>query len=212
MQLHVHGETFIGLLGFGTDKYAMLSENFPKNDVLGVPVINTRVYGTNLVGLLCQGNSNGILLPYFVPDEDVKKIKKFASEIGFNVGKVHDKHTALGNLIACNDYGAIISPLIEDKNAGDILGVETVKMKVASSDEVGACIIATNKGFLAHNDAENQLKTIESVLKVKGLSGTVNYGFPFVKSGVIANSNGYLTGTRTSGVELGRIEDALGFV
>jgi len=212
MQLHVHGENFVGLLGFASDRYAVLADNFPKNDVLGVPVLNTKVYGTNLVGLLCQGNSNGILLPYFISDNDFEGIKKFGDNIGVNVGKVYDKHTALGNMIACNDKGAVLSPLIEDKRVEDILDVEVVKNKVASSNEVGACLVATNKGFLVHHDAENQLKELEEIFKVKGLTGTVNYGFPFVKSSVIANSNGYLVGRRTSGIELGRIEDALGFV
>jgi translation initiation factor 6 len=212
MQVNVHGESFIGLLGFATDKYAILSENFPKNDVLDVPVLNTRIYGTNLVGLFCQGNSNGILLPYFVSDEDLRKVGDFARDFGLNVGKVNDKHTALGNLIACNDRGALVSPLIEEDTIGDVLGVEVVKTRIANSNETGSCITATNKGFLAHNDAENQLNEIGNVLKVKGLCGTVNYGFPFVKSGVIANSNGYLAGMRTSGIELGRIEDALGFL
>ena len=39
-----------------------------------------------------------------------------------------------------------------------------------------------------------------------------NFGFPFVKSGLIANSNGYLAGSRTTGIELGRIDEALGFL
>lgn len=212
MQLHVHGESFIGLLGFATDKYAILSENFPENDVLGVPVLNTTIYGTNLVGLFCHGNSNGMLLPYFVSEEDFRKVSKFAREVGFNVAKVEDKHTALGNLVACNDHGAIVSPLIEDNAVGDILDVETTRMKIASSNETGSCLTATNKGFMVHPDAEHQLKDIEDILKAKGLCGTVNYGFPFVKSGVIANSRGYIAGIRTSGIELGRIEDALGFI
>jgi len=33
-----------------------------------------------------------------------------------------------------------------------------------------------------------------------------------VGSGVLANSHGYFAGTGTSGPELGRIEDALGFL
>jgi translation initiation factor 6 len=114
-------------------------------------------------------------------------------------------------MVACNDKGALISPLVEDKVIGDILDVETSRKMIAKSNETGSCILTTNKGFLAHHDAENQLKEIQDVLKVKGVTGTIDYGFPFVKSGVIANSNGYITGTRTSGIELGRIEDALGF-
>ncbi|MDD5111176.1 MAG: translation initiation factor IF-6 [Candidatus Altiarchaeota archaeon] len=213
LQLSVHGDTFVGLLGFATDRYAVLSDNFPKNDVFQVPSLCTKVYGTNLVGLLCQGNSNGILLPYFVSEDDILKVKKFAEGLGVNVGKVHDRHTALGNMLACNDHGAIASPLLEDvKVIRDVLDVEVAQMKVASSTESGACLLATNKGFIAHHDAEGQLQEIENVLKVKGMCGTVNYGVPYVKSGVIANSNGYIAGTTSSGIELGRIEDALGFM
>jgi translation initiation factor 6 len=213
LQLSVRGDTFVGLLGFATDAYAVLSDSFPKNDVFQVPALCTKLYGTGLVGLLCQGNSSGILLPYFVSDDEFLKVKKFADCIGVNVGKVHDRHTALGNMLACNDHGAVASPLLEDvKIIRDVLDVEVVQMKVASSTESGACILATNKGFLAHHDAEGQLDEIEGVLKVKGMCGTVNYGVPFVKSGIIANSNGYIAGTTTSGIELGRIEDALGFM
>ncbi|OYV09323.1 MAG: translation initiation factor 6 [Methanosaeta sp. NSP1] len=42
--------------------------------------------------------------------------------------------------------------------------------------------------------------------------GTVNMGSPLVGSGLLANSKGYLAGFETSGPELGRIEDALGFL
>ena len=42
--------------------------------------------------------------------------------------------------------------------------------------------------------------------------GTVNLGSPLVGSGLLANSFGYLAGEESTGLELGRIEDALGFL
>jgi len=42
--------------------------------------------------------------------------------------------------------------------------------------------------------------------------GTVNFGSPLVGSGILANSRGYVAGDETTGPELGRIEDALGFM
>jgi translation initiation factor 6 len=39
--------------------------------------------------------------------------------------------------------------------------------------------------------------------------GTSNYGTQMVGSGLIANSKGYVAGSKTTGHELGRIEDAL---
>lgn len=78
--------------------------------------------------------------------------------------------------------------------------------------DVGAVVSATNNGFIAHPALEKELDKIEKALKVKGLRSTVNFGSPYVKAGIIANSNGYITGFKTSGIELGRIDDALGFV
>ncbi|ODS42534.1 MAG: hypothetical protein MSIBF_04250 [Candidatus Altiarchaeales archaeon IMC4] len=212
-QTSIQGEDFVGLFGMATDKYAILSENFPECDVLGVPVYRTKIYGTNLVGLFCSGNSNGLLLPYFVSDEELKKIKDFVSQFGVVVEKVFDKHTATGNMIACNDKAAIVSPRVLDaSDIEDALGVEVIQCDIALYEEVGSCCIATSKGFLVHPEAEETLAELEKIFKVPGLAGSVNFGFPFVKSGVIANSSGYVTGTRTSGIELGRIDEALGFL
>lgn len=212
-QVRVDGEDFIGLLGFATDRYVVLSSSFPKTDVFKAPTLRMHVYGTNLVGMFCAGNSNGILFPYFVSDSEMKKARVFFKKHDINVGKVDDRFTALGNLIACNDSCAIISPKLKDvKKIAEILGVKAKKMTIAGHEEVGASLIATNRGFIAHPDAEGELDNIEKALKVKGGVGSVNMGFPFVKSGIIVNSEGYLIGRRTTGIELARIDEALGFI
>jgi translation initiation factor 6 len=210
-QLMVEGETFVGLIGLATDKYAILSPQFRQDDALGVPTLKTKAYGTNLIGMFCQGNSNGILLPYFVTNEELQAVKDFASKLGVAVGRVNEKYTALGNMIACNDRAAFVADEIRDyKEIKDVLGVEVLCGDIGGRMEIGAYVLPTNKGFIAHPDAEKKLQELESIFKVKGMVGTVNCGVPYVKSGLIANSNGYITGMRTTGIELQRIEDALG--
>lgn len=212
-QLRVSGEDFIGLFGFATDKYALLSHNFPKTNALDVKTLKTKVYGTNLVGMFCAGNSNGVLLPYFVSDNEIKEVKKYFKGLKLNVARVKDRCTALGNLVACNDNAAVVSPLIRDVDMiKETLGVDIKREKVAGHDEVGACLFVTNKGFLAHPDAENDLKKLSKLFGVPGMIGTVNCGVPFIKSGIIANSAWYLAGSKTTGIELGRIDEALGFL
>ncbi|MBU4201791.1 MAG: translation initiation factor IF-6 [Candidatus Altiarchaeales archaeon] len=212
-QVSVSGEDFVGLLGFATDKYAILAEKFPGIEALGVPELRTRIYGTNLIGMFCCGNSNGILLPYFVLKSKIKELEKFFSKIDVKIGILPGKHTALGNLVACNDSGAVISPKISDPNLiEDVLGVKATVMEIAGHEEVGSCCIATNKGFLVHPDAEDDLKFLKRIFKVEGMAGSVNFGFPFVKAGLVANSNGYLTGLGTTGIELGRVDEAFGFL
>jgi len=211
-QIDLKGEDFVGLFGFASDEYALLSPDFPETGVFEVPEVRTTIYGTHIVGLFCCGNSNGMLLPYFTSDREFDEIRSLTKDLDLNLGVLRDRHTAIGNLICANDNAALVSPLIDDVQiVEDVLGVETLKGAVGGHNEVGAVVLATNKGFIACPDAEEELSELGNILGVPGLCATVNYGFPFVKSGLIANSGGFITGRRTSGIELGKIDDALGF-
>jgi translation initiation factor 6 len=78
---------------------------------------------------------------------------------------------------------------------------------------VGTAAVATRSGVLCHPEASDaELDHLEEVLGVPADVGTVNYGAPLVGSGLVANDAGYLVGGDTTGPELGRIEDALGYV
>jgi translation initiation factor 6 len=214
-QTSVNGEDFIGMLGLATDKYAIISNYFKEKEVLEVPTIKTNLYGTNLIGMFCRGNACGLLVPYFIEEEKIRSMKKALKDhkLDVEIGRVDDTYTALGNFIVCNDKAAIISPALKhSKIFEDILGVEVVTRKIAGFNEIGSACTATNKGFLAHPNAKDELDDLAEILKVKGGVGTINFGYPFVSSGLIANSNGYATGLKTSGVELGKIDDALGFM
>ena len=54
------------------------------------------------------------------------------------------------------------------------------------------------------------MEKIEQLLKVRVDVGTVGYGSPFIRSGVIVNSKGVLYADGTTGAELGRIEEVFG--
>ena len=45
--------------------------------------------------------------------------------------------------------------------------------------------------------------------EIKLMEGTVNFGLPLVGAGIVANSNGAVCGRQSTGVELGRMEEAL---
>ncbi len=80
-------------------------------------------------------------------------------------------------------------------------------------DIIGSMCIATNKGFLLNMHAKKEdFEFVKEHLKVDGDIGTVNFGSPFVKSGIIANSKGVLVGDQTTGPEISRIDEALGFI
>lgn len=213
IQTSVGGENFVGLIGLATDAYAIVCPGFRQENILDVPTLKTKCYGTNLLGMFMAGNSNGLLIPYFAKEDELVRIREFGSEVGFEVGIMQGKNTALGNLIVSNDKGAMISESIRDyETVESVLGVEAVSGDIDGHSEVGAWAFATNRGFIAHPKASQQMGLLEDALKVQGEMGTVNYGVPFVKSGLIGNSNGYITGRKTTGIELSQIDSALGFI
>ena len=73
--------------------------------------------------------------------------------------------------------------------------------------------IVTNKGCLCHPKiTSDEKRALESIFKVEAMIGTVNHGVPLIGSGIIANTKGAVIGNLTTGIEMGRIEEALGFL
>jgi len=78
---------------------------------------------------------------------------------------------------------------------------------------VGSAGIVTNKGCLLHRDASgDEIKIVEQILKVNVGIGTANFGSPFVGSCMIANSHGAVVGESTTGAEITRLMETLGFL
>lgn len=210
-QISLKKNAFIGLFGLLTDKYCILSYDFPTIE-LNVPTLRTKIYSTDLTGIFCVGNSNGLIVSGVVEKDEEKKIKEFCKKNDINFGKISTDLNALGNLIACNDNHALISETIPKKdltNIKEVLGVDSFFGSVARHTEVGSCLVVTNKGFLAHPDAENDLEGLKEIFGVNGRAGTVNLGFPYVRAGVLANSKDAIVGAETTGIEMNVIGDAL---
>lgn len=215
LQTDFHGDHNLGLFGKASDKLCVLGNFVSDADIekigsiLEVDIVKATIANTDLIGIFSCMNSNGIILPKITTNRELEMFKK----LGFNVEVVNSKFTALGNLVLCNDNGAVISRLFSRKNKKiieDCLGVSSEYSSVAGMHTVGSCGVATNKGCLLHRDAsENEIETIESVLKVNVDIGTANFGSPFVGSCVIANSHGVILGQSTSGPEANRVLEAL---
>jgi len=211
----IHRNTHVGLFMLATDRFVLVPDILEDEEieeiarVLKVDPIPTRIAGTSLIGVFAAGNSSGVVVPYIAREDEVKGLK----EHGIDVLMIKDVPTALGNLIAANDRGAVISKSIREENVkriAEFLGVDAEWTNIAGTELVGASIVATNRGFLAHpNTTEEELRMLQRVFGVEGTTTTVNYGDPFVRTAVV-NSYGVIVGDDTSPVELMRIEDVLG--
>ena len=213
-----YGSSFIGIYGVCGEKHLLLSPSCsPKLETacanaLGLEAKRITIDGCGLLGIFCAMNSNGIIVPASASRAEREALKK----LGLNVYAIKGRFSACGNNVAANDKGAVANPNLpkaEVKAIGDCLGVEVVQMCIAGHETVGACCLATNKGFLAHARMhESEFEVLESALKVKGAVGTLNVGLPFVRLCGLANSKGYVVGEGTTGFEMGKLEEALDFI
>jgi translation initiation factor 6 len=129
---------------------------------------------------------------------------------------IKDVINAAGNDILANDNGALVHPDLHNssvKKISDILGVPVYKGTIASLGTVGMAAVVTNKGCLCHPKVTvEEKRQLEKVFDVDVMIGTVNHGFPMIGSGLVANTKGAIIGDMTTGIEMGRIEEALGFL
>lgn len=215
LRTNFYGDPNIGLYGFATDKYCLMGLQQKVNkkikSTLRVPLRVSSVMNTNFASLFIAGNSFGVVVPRILEMYELRQIKRLFD----NIIVLATDYTAIGNLILLNDKGIVLSPLLR-KHKGEIkkfFGLPCEISKIAGTVVVGSAAFATNKGCLLHPKVRNaEKKIIEDTLQVTSDIGTVNFGSPFVKSGVIANSHGLIVSDACSGPELGRINEVLGFV
>ncbi len=213
------GSASIGVYSVATEKIVMIPVMVPQEkaqeyaDWLRAKLIYTSISGSVLAGALVAANSNGMLVPNSIREEELAKIKACFDG---NITVMETKKTAYGNLVLANDKGAVVDPRFKENEIQQIseaLGVEAVPTEIAQLPYVGALAVATNKGLLAHpllKEAEK--KILESVFKVPVDVGTVNCGIPYVGTGLIANSHAAVAGSMTTGPEMFIIGNALDVV
>ncbi len=96
---------------------------------------------------------------------------------------------------------------------GETLGVKARHATVAGMETLGSLVVANDTGALVHPDiTSDEVSILEDTLGVPVMVGTVCFGVPEVGSGCEATNDHALVGTRTTGPELNRIEDALGLI
>lgn len=213
------GSVSIGVYSLATEKIVVIPKIVPIKkaeriaDWLKVQLVHTSIAGSVLAGAFVCANSNGILFPNSVRDEELERFKPL---FGDKITVMETRKTAYGNLVLANDFGAVVDPRMKEsqiKQISDTLGVRTVPSEIAGLPYVGSLAVATNKGVLAHpllKDAER--KVLENVFKVPVDVGTINCGIPYVGTGLLANSHAAVAGSMTTGPEMFIIGAALDVV
>ncbi|WP_418281327.1 translation initiation factor IF-6 [Halorubrum sp. DTA98] len=213
------GSSYVGVFARALDDLLLVRPDVDDDladdlaEELDVEPLPTTVGGSNTVGSLAVGNENGVLLSERATDRETERI---ADATDRTVSVLPGTINAAGNVVLANDSGAYVHPDLPREAIRTI--TETLEVPVVRGDlggvrTVGAAAVANNTGVLCHpKSSESELQAVEDALDVRADLGTINYGGPLVGSGLVATDAGYVVGEDTTGPELGRIEETLGFI
>ena len=208
------GNENIGLFMLATDKYILIPDDSINVEDMGVKKIITSAYDTPLIGLFFAGNSRCLIVPSNIDKDEIQNLKANLPK-STKLHLLDVKENALGNMILTNDKVSFISPILapDKKEIESALGTKTYVLDLEDKLLPAVFFVLTNKGFLCSNDIEEKdFKYVEEKSKLEGDYGSVNFGSIFIKAGLVANSNKYIAGGKTTGPEVARIDKCLGFI
>jgi translation initiation factor 6 len=218
-RLDPFGNPNVGVYVHATSSHLFLPPGLTDENVtdleeaLGLPSIRLTLGGSTLLGSLMACNKHGAVVADFVNQDEIQVLK----DAGLEVARLRNARlNAAGNNILCNDKGAIAHPDLNKaqlQDAADALNVEIAWGSMGGVETVGMAGVATNRGILVHPlTTDDERIFIKDCLHAPVRIGTVNHGTGLVGAGVAANPKGFACGSRTTGIELGRIDEALGFL
>jgi translation initiation factor 6 len=176
------------------------------------PFYPLTINNSNLLGIYTASNKFGIIVPHIIREDELNKLKSHLNDSN-RIGVLKSIDNTYGNLILCNDKGAIISPFLRNYRTEieDILNVETVIYEFANYYLPGSISLTNNHGCLVHPlSTDDEIEYITSILKVDEVDvSTVNRGIPYLSSGAIVNDESGIFGVDCTGPEMMRITTIL---
>jgi len=211
------GNNEIGVFSKLTNNYCLVaiggSENFYsvfEGELADtIPVVHASIAGCRIIGRMCVGNRNGLLVPNTTTDQELQHIKNALPD-EVKIYRAEEKLSALGNVIACNDYVALVHPDLDRETEEliiDTLGVEVFRHTVASNVLVGSYTAFSNQGgMVPPKTSVEDLDELSSLLQVPLVAGTVNRGSDVLGAGMVVNDWMSVCGHDTTSTEVSVIE------
>ena len=78
------------------------------------PLYPLSINNSNLIGVYTASNNYGIIVPHIIREDELQQLKTYSKELNsdYQIGVLDSLDNAFGNLILCNDKGAIISSFL----------------------------------------------------------------------------------------------------
>ena len=218
IKAQIFGRSLVGVFLTANNSYILYPPTLLKpqlkkfKSVFQEPFYPLTINNSNLLGVYSASNKYGIIVPHIIREDELNNLKSYMNDSS-NIGVLKSVDNAFGNLILCNDKGAIISSFLENYKSEieDILNVETVIYEFADYYLPGSISLANNYGCLVHPlSTDEQIEFISSILKVEEADvSTVNRGVPYLSSGAIVNDKSGIFGSYCTGPEMMRITSVL---
>ncbi|MFX0104263.1 MAG: translation initiation factor IF-6 [Candidatus Hodarchaeota archaeon] len=218
IRAQIFGRSLIGIFLTANNSYILYPPTLLKpllkkfKTIFEEPFYPLTINNSNLLGVYSASNKYGMIVPHIIRDDEFNNLKSFVNKSS-QIGILKSTDNAFGNLILCNDKGAIISSFLKNykKEIEDILNVETVIYEFANYYLPGSISLVNNYGCLVHPlSTDDEIEYISSVLKVDEVDvSTVNRGVPYLSSGAIVNDKSGIFGINCTGPEMMRITSVL---
>ena len=219
LQRDLFNSPYAGVFCTTNEVLTLVPPGIPEDDIVAISealettLESVTIGGSRVVGTLVAMNSQGLLVSNIVTSREIEELEKIVSNFNLRLGVISDRSNAIGNNFIVNDNGGFCNERLGSKTrelAEEILGVEIIPKSLNQMDTLGMISCVTNKGGICHPDitAQDQ-ETMKKILDVPIMEGTVNFGMPLVGAGVVATTKGAVCSRQSTGVELGRIEEAL---
>ncbi len=213
----MNGNPYVGVVCTAAEDLVLVPNEAKEEHVqliaetLEVPPVKMTVGGTNLLGTMVAMNSKGAVVGDIISEDELRTLSEHREVL-----ILHGRLNCAGNLVLANDQRAWVHPRLADdvrKDIAEVLDVEVGEGDLAGMGVVGSVGCATNRGVLVHPKArKEELDKLKEFFGIHVDIGTLNYGSPMIGACCVANSKGAVTGTASTGIELGRLEDALGLI
>ena len=219
LQKDLFNSPYSGVFCATNDLLTLIPPGIPEDDMeaiseaLGTTFRVITIGGSSVLGTLVAMNNKGILVSNLVTSLELEKLEKISSELKLNLGVLAERSNAIGNNFLLNDNGGFCNERLSKKsknNAEEIFEISIESQSLNGMDTLGMIGCVNNNGGLCHPEiSDNEKEIMEAVLGIPVMEGTVNFGMPLVGAGVISSSKGAVCGRQSTGVELGRVEEAL---
>lgn len=165
--------------------------------------------GCRIIGRLAVGNRHGLIVPNATTDVELQHLRNSLPD-DVKLQRVEERLCALGNVIACNDYCAIVHPDLDretEEIISDVLNVEVYRHQIAGHALVGSYVVLTNQGGLVHPKTTiAEQDELSSLLQVPLVAGTINMGSESLAAGMTVNDWTAYCGISTTATEASVLE------